>query len=130
MAYYRQVNEPSPLYIQRTEAERHLGLLREEVNTILPRVGEQFYFETTALQGVIADLKCKAFPDQYALRDLGANAPLVPLLGDNRTNIRYWLSLYQNWQEDPRPNSRKLIYYTTGITVFFGLAESLDKMQL
>ncbi|MEJ7575619.1 MAG: hypothetical protein WKF74_01285 [Pyrinomonadaceae bacterium] len=97
---------------------------------MLPRIGGIYKFETATPQGVSANLLCDKFRDQNVTRERGGNVSIVPLFETTLDDTRYWLSLHQSWRDDPQPRSRQLVYRTTSLTVFFGRAESEEKVQL
>jgi hypothetical protein len=122
--------EYAPLYAQVEGVEKHWKLLLKELSEVLPGVAGKYYFEPSTFQGIIGDLKSQNFLDQKASRARGAETPVVPLILTKSSNVDYWLSLHQEWQEDSSPRARRLIYYTTSLTVFFGPATSNEKLQL
>lgn len=120
---------PPPLLARRTAVERHLTLLLGTLQGILPGTGSNLVMETEEFRGLSADLINRASRQKVGRRR-GGDVPIVPLLPDEPEEISYWLGLHQRWVEDPRPNSQLLVYHTTGITVYFGRINDLEKVQL
>jgi hypothetical protein len=130
MADQRQVEENyTPLRVPKTTVGRHWGVLQDKLGEVLPQVGGKYFIESSAIGGAVGDLRCGDFPGEKAYRERGINVPVVPLLEAN-SEVRYWLSLHQEWREDLAPGSKRLVYHATGLTVFFGDTASPDKLQL
>ena len=131
MADQRQVEENyAPLRVPKATVQRHWGVLQDKLGKVLPRVGGKYFIESSAVGGAVGDLRCGDFPGERAHRERGFNVPVVPLLEAETSEVRYWLSVHQEWREDLTPGSKRLVYHTTGLTVFFGDSASLDKLQL
>lgn len=118
------------LRASRSAVERHWGLLLNKMHRILPKTGEKYWIEPSALRGTTGDLMCRRYAAERASRDLGVDVPIVPLIGTRNEPTRYWLSLHQSWAEPADPRSQNFVYHTTSITVFFGKEASREKMQL
>lgn len=118
------------LRASRTSIEKHWGLLLDQLHKILPKVCEKYWLEPTALQGITGDLLCKRYIGEKAIRERGADVPVVPLLAIHHEPVKYWLSLHQSWSEPADPRSKKFVYHTTGVTVFFGKEGVREKVQL
>jgi len=131
MANNRLENENYvPLRVPEATVKKHWGLLQGKLNELLPKVGGKYNIEPAAPRGAVGNLTCSEFRREVAYRERGISTPVVPLLETARADVRFWLSLYQDWREDRTPRSQKLIYHTTGLTIFFGDIESADKLQL
>src|SRR5690242_8084978 len=130
MADQRQIEENYlPLRVPRTVVERHWGVIEKHLSKILPASGGKYFVESAALGGALADLRCGDFPGESARRQRGLSVPVVPLLEGESAGVNYWLSFHQEWREDLSPGSKKLVYHTTGLTVFFGDGTN-EKLQL
>ena len=114
----------------RSAVERHWGLLLDKMHRILPKTGEKYWMESSALRGITGDLMCRRYAAERAFRVRGADVPIVPLIDTRNGPIRYWLSLHQSWDEPADPRSQNFVYQTTGITVFFGKEAIREKSQL
>ena len=131
MANHGQIEQNyEPLQVLRSTVEKHWGLLRSGLQEVLPTVGGAYSIESLALGGVVGNLVCSKFPYEIAIRERGGSVPVVPVLESEVSELRYWLSLRQEWREDSAPRSNRLVYHTTGLTVFLGGAGSRDKLQL
>jgi len=104
----------------RSAIERHWGLLLGKLHTILPKTGEKYWLEPSALQGITGDLMCRRYTAERASRERGVDVPIVPLIDTRNEPTRYWLSLHQSWGEPVDSRSQNFVYQTTSITVFFG----------
>jgi hypothetical protein len=120
----------SPLTANEATIKKLWGLLLSRLDSILPTVGGEYSYDMSPLEGLRVDLSCRNFPDQRALRGRGGYVPIVPLFASRGEDIDYWISIYQNWRESPRPRIRSFLYHTTSLTVFFGSATSIEKLQL
>lgn len=111
------------------EIEKHLGLLRNRLNKILPQLGQGYYWAGELIEGGV-DLECKRYPSERVLRERGGKVPVVPLSNDHNQTVLYWMSLRQSWVESANPRRNRLVYHTTGMTVFFGEERTDEKTQL
>lgn len=120
-----------PLVESKGKVEAHWKTLRDELNKVLPDKGKRYQFIPTAIAGATAVLISEPFRRQIAIRERGGETPIFPLLLEEESAMaNYWASLHQKWDEDKHPNSRKLIYNTTSITVYFGPEHSSERIQL
>jgi hypothetical protein len=71
------------------------------------------------------------YPDERVAREIGIDAPVVPLIELSSGQIDYWSSIHQSWREDTsHPTTRKIVYHTTSITVYWGSLGTVEKHQL
>lgn len=117
------------LYASKAEITRHWRSLSARLSTILSKDGGKYWIEDSSVSGIDGNLRCGNYMHEKALRERGADVPIVPLSIARTREIRYWISLYQSWREPRSSRKKSFLYHTTGITVFCG-KEYEEKIQL
>lgn len=110
--------------------EKHLNLLSGELSAILPKSGGTYKFDLISLEGAIGNLYASKFATQRVFRQRGGATPIVPLLDPALTTTPYWISIHQSWGASPDARLARLVYRTTSLTIYAGLAEVQEKLQL
>jgi hypothetical protein len=122
--------EPDVLYASKSEIRRHWRSLLAGLGSTLPKAGGKYWIEESLTNGISGDLFCSRYNSEKALRERGAEIPVVPLLVNRNREIRYWVSFHQRWSEPTIRRREALLYHTTGITIFCGTEFDRDKVQL
>jgi hypothetical protein len=117
------------LYAPNAEIRKHWGLLQTGLSKVLPRVGGKYWIQEEWMNGLIGNLRCSSFPHVEAVRERGADTPIVPLFSTQSRAPKCWISLHQSWSEPVSGRSKSLTYHTTSITVFCGAVQK-EKIQL
>jgi len=99
--------------------------LQSEFRRLLPD-GSQIRIDVARNQGVTAQLVSNHY--YKAERQRGGTVSVVPLNEASEGKQPLWIAWTEVWNETPRP--RRLIFQTTGLTIFSGDAHQSNKVQL
>src|SRR5689334_17940585 len=108
------LNQPIVLTCSISHVKLHWGLLRSELEKVLPIQGRPYRVESDTFSGVTLEVSSDRYPGVYGLRTRGGNARVVPLLANEYGDFKYWMSIYQAWNA-ARAVSQDLEYKTTSL---------------